>query len=202
MRRTAALLFLCLGCGSSDEAAVDATSGGEQASFTLAALRITGVDIGPLVQEIRGGCIEGADSCETRGDCEAAPVDCGPSDERLRITAKWSSSDDVDLTVVEPGGDSLSFLRPVGASGGRMILPSGRTCVPGNPSGTEIATWSGPETAVGVYTVQLHHFGSCMSGRGTIDVDVTLSAAGRHLGSYRVSLAPTERSEALSVHTE
>lgn len=202
MRRLALVLLLCAGCGSTDEVDVASTSGGEQASAALGALDVTDVVTGPFVQEIQGGCTAGEDACSVRGNCEAAPVDCGPADERLRVTAVWSSSDDVDLSVVEPNGDTLGFLRPVGASGGRMILPSGRSCVPGNSSGLEIATWTGPDVGIGDYVVVLHHFGGCMSGRGTIDVDLTLSAGGHHLGSYRVSLAPTERSYSLTVHTE
>lgn len=202
IRRLPLLALFALGCGRTGGAEADATSGAEQAEVTLGALDVTDVQTGPFVREIRGGCTQGEDACSVRGDCEAAPVDCGPPDERLRITAVWSSSDDIDLSIVEPSLDELGFLRPTGASGGRMILPAGRTCVPGATSGLEIATFIGPLVQTGIYRVELRHFGSCMSGRGTVDVDLTLSAGGHHLGSYRVSLAPTERSEALTVHTE
>lgn len=202
MRRLLPALVVLCACGDADEPENTVTVGDELAAEVVLPLRVAGVDVGPFVEEIRGGCTSGPDACDVRGDCVAAAVDCGPEDERLRVTARWSSSDDVDLAIVEPRGDTLSFLRPTGLSGGRMILDPGRSCVPDRPAPPEIATWTGREAAVGDYTVVLTHFGSCMSGLGTTDVDVTLSAGGRHVATYRVSLAPTERSEALVLHTE
>ena len=129
------------------------------------------------------------------------PVDCGDAEERMRITARWSSSDDVDLYVTDRAGDTLSFLRPDGFSGGRWIVSPGRSCLPQTRDGTEIAAYTGPNVLTGVYSVVLEHFGSCMSGLGTVDVDLTVSAAGRHLASYRATLAPHDRIEVLSMNT-
>lgn len=191
-------MLLAAACGSDDDLTSD-TSGDEVAAEDLTPFRILRASPGPFVRPVRGGCTVGEDSCERRGDCEAVPVDCGPSTDRLRITAHWATSDDVDLYVTDKNGDTLSFLRPTTYSGGEMLRSPGRTCVPSREVGEEIATYSGPAVLDGAYRVVLQHFGSCMSGLGTVDVDVTLSAGGRHLQSFRATLAPRDRIEVLSL---
>jgi hypothetical protein len=186
------------GCGPDDEVIADATSGDEAAAHD-APLRLAGVAPGPNVREVRGGCVAGPDSCESRGDCEAAPIDCGGPDDRFRITAHWASSDDVDLYVTDRLGDTLSFLRPTSLTGGRMIMAEGRSCLPGSELGQEAASWTGGEVALGSYVVTVQHFGSCMSGLGAVDVDVTMSAGGRHLATYRVEVAPQDRLDVLTL---
>jgi len=195
----AAITVLTLGaCGDDDEVTAE-TSGDEEEQENVGPLQLLSANVGPFVREIRGGCTEGEDSCESRGDCEAAPVDCGEEPERLRITAHWATSDDVDLYVTDRNGDTLSFLRPRGMSGGRMIVPPGRTCLPDRMIGDEIAAYTGGDVLIGAYRVVLQHFGSCMSGSGTVDVDLTISAAGRHLRSFRATLAPRDRIEVLTL---
>lgn len=183
-------------CGSDDEL-TEGTSGDEAAAVDVAPFQLARAIPGPYVRTIRGGCTTGPDSCDARGDCEAAPVDCGPETDRLRITAHWATSDDVDLYVTDKNGDTLSFLRPTTYSGGSMLRLPGRTCVPSRDVGEEIATYSGPDALDGAYRVVLQHFGSCMSGLGTVDVDVTVSAGARHLQSFRATLAPRDRIEVL-----
>lgn len=203
MSRSVPLLLCALllsACGA-DEAETATTSGDESESRVYPPLRIVDAHPGPYVRTVRGGCTSGPDSCESRGDCEALPVDCGPADERMRISAIWSSSDDLDLYVSDRAGDTLSFLRPNGFSGGMRIVPPGRSCLPQTQTGSEVAAYTGPNVLTGVYTITLEHFGSCMSGLGTVDVDVTVSAGGRHLASYRATLAPHDRIEILSMDT-
>lgn len=192
-------LSLAAGCHHDDEHDEDTTSGDEAEQGSTAPLHLAGVVPGPFVTAVQGGCTSGPDACAGAVECVAAPVDCGGDSDRIRITAHWSSSDDVDLYVTDRLGDTLSFMRPTNLTGGRMILAEGRTCLPSNTLGEEAATFTGPHVTLGRYVVVLQHFGSCMSGLGQVDVDITLSAGGRYLGAYRVSIAPQDRSEVLNL---
>lgn len=190
-RRCALLLGLAL-TGCADDVVIEDDSSGAEEELTRAPFHLSGAT--PLLGSriVRGGCTDGPDACTTRGDCEAVPVHCDPSD-RMRISLRWSSSDDIDLYVEDPRGDVLSFLATSSPAGGRFEQPAGRSCLPGRTGGEETIAYEGPRVATGTYRVMLHHYGSCMSGLGTVDVDITLSAGDRHLATYRATIAPTQR---------
>ena len=104
-------------CNSDDTVVSDATSGDEAAAANTGPLRLAGVVPGPYVRLVRGGCLEGPDSCETRGDCEAAAIDCGGADDRIRITAHWPSSD-TSICIERSAGRHDELSRPTSLTGG------------------------------------------------------------------------------------
>ena len=125
---------------------------------------------------------------------------CGVSAGRLQITAFWTSGADIDLYVVDPRGETLSFQRPTSVGGGELERASRGRCEGRAVEAASIESVRWPERTVpspGTYEVYLHYWGECLSGAGAAEVIVSVSA-GRPVGSWSIGLVPNDRTRVLT----
>lgn len=78
----------------------------------------------------------------------------------VQVTASWDADADVDLHVVEPGGQEIYWANRQSASGGQLDLDSNAGC---NIDGVrnENITWAVGTAPQGAYTVRLDYWSSC-----------------------------------------
>lgn len=104
----------------------------------------------------------------------------------VKVTLTFDSSQDLDLSVVEPGGAEISFRNPVSPFGGRLDLDSGSNCVP-SASNAENIFWPTDGAPVGEYRIRVHYFEQCVQGAA---VNFSVHVENRdEVATYRGSFA-------------
>jgi len=128
-------------------------------------------------------------------DCDGVIDDgCGYGTGLMQVTASWDTGADIDLYVTGPLGDTLSFQRPATPSGARVDHSGRGDCVGDMPNPQiENIRWVGSRPIDGIYQVELHYWGECISGGGPTNVTVSVGVGRRIAGQYRHSLLPGER---------
>lgn len=128
-------------------------------------------------------------------DCDGVIDDgCGYGTGLMQVTASWDTGADIDLYVTGPLGDTVSFQRPATPSGGRMDHSGRGDCAPGMPNPRiENIHWVGKRPIDGIYEVEVHYWGECITGGGPTNVTVSVAVGRRIAGQYRQSLLPGER---------
>ncbi len=136
------------------------------------------------------------ETCDARDDDCDGVIDegCGYSAGLMQVTAAWDTGSDLDLYVTGPLGDTLSFQRPSTPIGARLDHAGRGDCSPDVPnSRIENAVWVGQRPTVGVYEVELHYWGECISGGGPTAATVSVAVGREIAGQFRVTLLPGER---------
>lgn len=102
------------------------------------------------------------------------PDDLGGAND-IDIILTWGGNDDLDLHVIEPSGEELSFSSPTTSTGGTLV---GGDDIPGcedTGSHGEEAYW-GPDQAVpGSYQVFVRNFGACDDDGANFDMQVSVN---------------------------
>jgi tRNA (guanosine-2'-O-)-methyltransferase len=128
-------------------------------------------------------------------DCDGVIDDgCGYGSGFMQVTASWDTGADVDLYVTGPLGDTLSFQRPSTPSGGRVDHAGRGDCGGSMPNPQiENVRWVDERPAGGIYEVEVHHWGECITGGGPTNVTVSVAVGRQIAGQYEHSLLPGER---------
>jgi len=128
-------------------------------------------------------------------DCDGVIDDaCGYGPGLIQVTASWDTGSDIDLYVTGPLGDTVSFQRPSTPGGARLDHAGRGDCNPDMPnSRVENTRWVGARPAVGIYEVEVHYWGECISGGGPTEVTVSVAVGRRIAGQYRLIVLPGER---------
>jgi len=128
-------------------------------------------------------------------DCNGVIDDgCGYGTGLMQVTASWDNGADIDLYVTGPLGDTLSFQRPATPFGAR-VDHSGRGDCDGDMPNPQIENvrWVGTRPMDGIYEVEVHYWGECISGGGPTYVTISVAVGREIAGQYRQSLLPGER---------
>ena len=128
-------------------------------------------------------------------DCDGVIDDgCGYGTGLMQVTLSWDTGADVDLYVTGPLGDTLSFQRPSTPLGAR-VDHSGRGDCSGDLPNPQIENvrWVGHRPADGIYEVEVHYWGECLTGGGPTHVTLSVAVGREIAGQYRHSLLPGER---------
>jgi hypothetical protein len=105
----------------------------------------------------------------------------------VQFTLRWSSTADLDLAVLDPAGEEISYGHPVSASGGTLDVDSNASCENPVTNPVENVFWPTGQSPLGVYQVRVYYYEECAGGTGPqpftitalIDgVEVPLQAAG------------------------
>jgi hypothetical protein len=78
----------------------------------------------------------------------------------VQVSVSWDSPADVDLHVVEPGGEEIYYAHETSASGGTLDLDSNAGCGSDGPR-NENATWAAGTAPRGDYTVRVDYWDNC-----------------------------------------
>ena len=204
MTRTIGIGVVCLLCacagravdGPVSETAADAAEG-EVIPETIEPPVLVSIVPGARVESIPDTC--GSPTEETCNalddDCNGViDDDCGYGPGLMQITAGWDTGSDIDLYVTGPLGDTLSFQRRSTPDGARVDHAGRGDCSPNIPNPRiENIRWVGKRPIEGIYEVELHYWGECITGGGPTDVTVSVAVGRRIAGQYLVTLLPGER---------
>jgi hypothetical protein len=148
-------------------------------SATVGGQTFTSTSVQPLIAAC-GGCDEpscapliesGVCECATDDDCQGGKVCDGGvcvTDGALRISARWDTSLDIDLHVLDPGGEELSFRNTRLSSGGVLDNDDRQ----GGPGTVENAVWEDtPPNGTYTYWVVNFRGGDAGSIRLTVSED-------------------------------
>jgi hypothetical protein len=102
------------------------------------------------------------------------PVAVGTGD--LQISVSWNTPTDVDLHLIEPNGEEISFGNITSAAGGMLDLDSNPACSIDGVNNENI-TYEGITPPQGEYIVVVDYFSACGVGLPT-DFLVTVRANG------------------------
>lgn len=203
MRRVAvACLMLALACSGtsadepSDEMAPEVSTGNEVPAVVEPPVLVSIVP-GAAVEEIPRDCSHPVEeTCNAiDDDCDGVIDDgCGYGTGLMQVTASWNTGADIDLYVTGPLGDTLSFQRPATPSGGRVDHSGRGDCEADMPNPRiENVRWVGSRPMDGIYEVEVHYWGECVSSGGPTQVTLSVAVGRRIAGQYRLTLLPGER---------
>jgi len=195
-------LILSFGCASrSAEGPASDTaqevSDEEKVPITVEPPVLVSIVPGAKAEEIPQDCTNAVEeTCNALDDdCDGVIDDgCGYSAGLIQVTAAWSTGSDIDLYVTGPLGDTLSFQRPSTPIGARLDHSGRGDCSPDIPNPRiENVRWVGQRPTVGVYEVELHYWGECISGGGPTAATVSVAIGRKIAGQFLVTMLPGER---------
>ncbi|MEM6954484.1 MAG: putative metal-binding motif-containing protein [Myxococcota bacterium] len=203
--KPALLLALLLACGPGRLISRGAEQQEELAQTVATPLRATDVSPAEGASEARGPCEAGADEvCNALDDNCDGVIDegCGLETGQLQITATWNTGADIDLYVVDPAEEVLSFQRRRSLSGGHLDHDARGDCREGQRNERlENAVWAS-DAPTGTYRVQLHYLFECDTGAGLTTATVSVSLGGELLGSWNQRIAPNETADVVTFRLE
>lgn len=101
----------------------------------------------------------------------------------VQVTLSWDVNSDVDLHVVEPGGDELYYGDESSASGGKLDLDSNAACsIDGVRN--ENVTWPVGQAPRGTYTVRVDYWDSCGVAQTNFTVRINSGTVQLFSGSF------------------
>lgn len=92
----------------------------------------------------------------------------------VQVTLRWATSDDLDLVVVGPSGEAVTYFSPTSASGGQLDVDANAFCETASPAPVENIFWPTGGAPTGDYSAFVILSIPC-SGSSTTAVDYTLT---------------------------
>lgn len=122
------------------------------------------------------GCVEIAATDPPEPGRPGEP-DLGTGD--VQVTLRWSSTADLDLSVVDPTGSQIDFANRTSPSGGQLDVDSNYDCETATSAGVENVFWPPGAAPDGVYTITVTYFDVCEpSGTGPQAYELTVLVNG------------------------
>lgn len=90
----------------------------------------------------------------------------------IQVSVTWNSDADVDLHVIEPGGNEIYYGNPTSGSGGELDIDANAACSVSGLTQENIG-WAPGEATTGTYTVRVDYWDAC--GAASTDFIVTVS---------------------------
>jgi hypothetical protein len=94
----------------------------------------------------------------------------------VQVSVSWNSTADVDLHVVEPGGEEVYYGNDISAAGGELDLDSNAACGSDGPRNENIV-WPTGSAPTGEYIVRVDYWSACSATR--TDYVVTVQVLGQ-----------------------
>ncbi|MFT5356444.1 MAG: hypothetical protein ACI9KE_003669 [Polyangiales bacterium] len=150
-------------------------------------------------------CAVGAtEECNALDDNCDGVIDegCGVGTGRVQVTVTWNTGADIDLYVMDPSEDVLSFQRRRSLSGGHLDYDARGECREGQTHDRlENAVWA-EEAPTGTYKVQLHYLFECDSSAGLTTATVSVAVGGQVIGAWNQRVAPNETADVVQFTVE
>jgi hypothetical protein len=113
-----------------------------------------------------------------------------PAGSDLQVTLSWATTDDLDLSVTEPGGGTVSLSGGT-ASGGNLDQDANRGCS-GGTSPLETASWPDGAAPPGSYSVSVNYYAACGDG-APVTFTVTATSGGAVVASVTETVTVGEQ---------
>lgn len=107
----------------------------------------------------------------------------------VQATLIWGSTADLDLRVVDPNGETVSWLHPRASSGGR--LDQDDRCAPISHGGPENVYWPEDGAPLGQYRVVVKYYATCGGAEGPTSWSLRLFVDGQ-VKKFDGTLEPLE----------
>jgi len=115
----------------------------------------------------------------------------------LQATLRWYSTADLDLSVTDPRGETISYGSPSSSTGGTLDVDANSGCSNMTSVPAENIFWPSGSARVGDYKITVTYYESCAGGEGPQPFDVTVLAEGGE-----VAIVPAAaRTATASAHT-
>jgi hypothetical protein len=112
----------------------------------------------------------------------------------VKVTLSFDRLHDLDLHVIEPNGEEISFTNDASATGGQLDLDSGSNCMPSSANAENIF-WPPGGAPAGTYRVTVHNYEQCSPGAIDYTVRVAYDAI---VNTYTGSFPDATASETVS----
>jgi hypothetical protein len=96
----------------------------------------------------------------------------------VKVTLRWNTTDDLDLLVTDPQGDTVYWGSRRSRSGGVLDVDANRVCEDPTTSPVENIFWPEGQAPSGEYAVEVSYFEDCETP-GEVSYDVTVVVDGR-----------------------
>ncbi|MBW4654996.1 MAG: hypothetical protein KME20_18425 [Kaiparowitsia implicata GSE-PSE-MK54-09C] len=96
----------------------------------------------------------------------------------IQVTLRWTTSDDLDLAVTDPRGETAAFFNRQISSGGQLDVDANAACSEVSSSPIENVFWPTGGAPQGQYTITVNLFTRCGQTSGPIPFVVNLLVQG------------------------
>lgn len=96
----------------------------------------------------------------------------------IQVTLRWTSSDDLDLAVTDPSGNTVTYANPRVASGGQLDVDANAGCGEITQSPIENIFWLPGQAVNGEYSIAVNLYQRCGSGSAPVPFNLTLLVQG------------------------
>ena len=99
----------------------------------------------------------------------------------VQVTLKWATTDDLDLSVIDPSGEEVLYSNPRVASGGELDVDSNASCsqTTGNP--VENVFWPTGGAPTGDYVAKVTFFARCQQAVQEVQFNISLLVKGNRM---------------------
>jgi hypothetical protein len=108
----------------------------------------------------------------------------------VQISLGWATGADMDLYVVDPFNEEVSYRNRTVSSSGHLDRDARGACTDGQT--TENVYWPAGQAPRGTYQVAVHYFSGC-NAAGPTPVTLSIMVGGRALGVYQFTIAEGQR---------
>ena len=132
-----------------------------------------------------GNLIDLSDICPTPEPFVVATPPAAPSPEGepelgtgdIQVTLRWATTDDLDLSVTDPAGETVAYFNPAISSGGQLDVDANAGCAEQDSTPIENIFWPPSEAPQGEYSISVNLFARCQ-GEGSVSFNLTLLVQG------------------------
>lgn len=96
----------------------------------------------------------------------------------IQVTLRWTSTDDLDLAVNDPAGETVAFFNRSVPSGGQLDVDANAACSGTTSSPIENIFWPPSQAPQGQYTIEIDLFSRCEPGNAPVPFTLTLLVQG------------------------
>ena len=96
----------------------------------------------------------------------------------VQVTLRWPTTDDLDLSVIDPSGDGIDFNTRTIASGGELDVDSNAACQNITASPVENVFWPTGVAPSGDYLIEVNLYDLCGGGATEIPFELVVTTGG------------------------
>jgi hypothetical protein len=147
-------------------------------------LPLTNSNVVPAIAQERQGCymvnatgrlIDLSEICPSAVQAQVGSPQLGTGD--IQVTLRWATTDDLDIAVNDPSGDTVTFANPRIASQGQLDLDANANCVNPIQAPIENIFWPPSQAPQGNYSIAVNLYARCQ-GSEPVSFTITLLVQG------------------------
>lgn len=96
----------------------------------------------------------------------------------IQVTLRWTTTDDLDLAVTDPAGNTVTYFNPQVPSRGQLDVDANAGCSEPTTSPIENIFWPPSQAPRGQYKIEVNLYSRCNPGNTPIPFTLTLLVQG------------------------